>query len=140
MSFQLKGWDYTESVTNLRDPDDLPLRYAQRDDDRADLSADAPKKILMLGLGGGSISTYLGRSMPDVTIDTVETRPRRDQRGQEIFRPPRDRARALSRRRRPRLSQPQQEPYDLILVDAFRGGYVPFHLLTKEFYRWSSSG
>ena len=34
MSFQLKGWDYTESVTNLRDPDDLPLRYAQVDDDR----------------------------------------------------------------------------------------------------------
>ena len=24
--------------------------------------------------------------------------------------------------------------YDLILVDAFHGGYVPFHLLTKEFY------
>src|SRR5262249_44739517 len=24
--------------------------------------------------------------------------------------------------------------YDLIVVDAFQGGYVPFHLLTKEFY------
>ena len=29
MSFQLKGWDYTESVTNLRDPDDLPVRYTR---------------------------------------------------------------------------------------------------------------
>src|SRR5262249_40221019 len=29
MSFQLKGWDYTESVADLRDPDALPLRYAQ---------------------------------------------------------------------------------------------------------------
>ena len=29
MSFQIKGWDYTESVSNLLDPDDLPLRYAQ---------------------------------------------------------------------------------------------------------------
>jgi spermidine synthase len=26
------------------------------------------------------------------------------------------------------------ERYDLILVDAYRGGYVPFHLLTREFY------
>jgi spermidine synthase len=26
------------------------------------------------------------------------------------------------------------EPYDLILLDAYRGGYVPFHLLTREFY------
>ena len=30
--------------------------------------------------------------------------------------------------------------YDLILLDAYRGGYVPFHLLTREFYAWSSSG
>ena len=29
MSFQLKGWDYTESVTNLKDPDDLPLKYTR---------------------------------------------------------------------------------------------------------------
>jgi len=29
MSFQVKGWDYTESVTNLLDADDLPLRYTQ---------------------------------------------------------------------------------------------------------------
>ena len=29
MSFQLKGWDYTESVTNLRDPDDLPVHYTR---------------------------------------------------------------------------------------------------------------
>ena len=27
-----------------------------------------------------------------------------------------------------------KETYDLILVDAFHGGYVPFHLLTREFY------
>jgi len=30
LSFQLKGWDYTESVTNLRDPDDLPLALRRR--------------------------------------------------------------------------------------------------------------
>jgi spermidine synthase len=27
------------------------------------------------------------------------------------------------------------EPYDLIMVDAFTGSYIPFHLMTKEFYR-----
>ena len=43
MSFQLKGWDYTESVTNLRDPDDLVLRYAADHDGRR-LSAESPKK------------------------------------------------------------------------------------------------
>ncbi len=28
----------------------------------------------------------------------------------------------------------RKDAYDLILVDAFHGGYVPFHLLTREFY------
>ena len=28
----------------------------------------------------------------------------------------------------------RKDTYDLILVDAFHGGYVPFHLLTREFY------
>ena len=28
-----------------------------------------------------------------------------------------------------------KQPYDLILCDAFHGGYIPFHLLTKEFFR-----
>jgi spermidine synthase len=27
------------------------------------------------------------------------------------------------------------EPYDLIVVDAFTGSYIPFHLMTKEFYQ-----
>ena len=28
----------------------------------------------------------------------------------------------------------RKDLYDLIVVDAYQGGYVPFHLLTKEFY------
>jgi spermidine synthase len=28
-----------------------------------------------------------------------------------------------------------REPYDLIIADAFTGSYIPFHLMTKEFYR-----
>ena len=33
------------------------------------------QRILMVGLGAGSISTYLGRAMPDVQIDVVELDP-----------------------------------------------------------------
>ncbi|MEJ0059005.1 MAG: hypothetical protein WDM79_05240 [Terricaulis sp.] len=28
-----------------------------------------------------------------------------------------------------------RDRYDLILVDAYRGTFVPFHLTTREFYR-----
>ena len=107
MSFQLKGWDYTESVSNLLDPDDLPLRYAQVMT-VATLYPEAPKKILMLGLGGGSISTYLGRFMPETAITTVEIDPGVIKAAKSYFGLLRERTHALPRRRRARLPQPQR--------------------------------
>ena len=133
MTFQLKGWDYTESVTNLRDPDDLPLKYAQAMMSSLLYPAE-PKRILMIGLGGGSISTYLGRFMPDAVIDTVELDRRVIDVAKEYFALRESpRVRYLAGDGRVFLNRNKQL-YDLILLDAYRGGYVPFHLLTKEFY------
>lgn len=133
MSFQLKGWDYTESVTNLRDPDDLPVHYT-RYMTVALPYPEAPNNILMIGLGGGSISTYLGRAMPETAIDTVEIDPGVIAAARRYF-GIRENARVkyLAGDGRVFLNRNKQL-YNLILVDAFHGGYVPFHLLTKEFY------
>jgi predicted membrane-bound spermidine synthase len=133
MSFQLKGWDYTESVTNLHDPDDLPLRYSQVMTIATVYPAEL-NKVLMIGLGGGSISTYLGRFMPDVTIDTLEIDRRVIETAKKYFglrESPR--VRYLDGDGRVFLNR-NKELYDLIILDAYHGGYVPFHLLTKEFY------
>lgn len=133
LSFQLMGWDYTESVANLRDPDDLVLRYAQVMT-AATLYPKKLERILMLGLGGGSISTYLGRFLPGASVDTVEIDKRVIETAKTYF--------GLIETRRVRYLDSDgrvfltrtKDTYDLILVDAFQGGYVPFHLLTKEFY------
>jgi predicted membrane-bound spermidine synthase len=133
MSFQVKGWDYTESVANLTDPDDLPLRYAQVMT-IATIYPDAPKKILMLGLGGGSISTYLGRFLPEAAITTVEIDPGVITAAKTYFGlRETERMRYRAGDGRVFLNR-SKESYDLILLDAYRGGYVPFHLLTREFY------
>ncbi|HEY6993646.1 MAG TPA: fused MFS/spermidine synthase [Xanthobacteraceae bacterium] len=133
MSFQVKGWDYTESVTNLLDPDDLPLRYAQVMT-IATIYPEAPKRMLMLGLGGGSISTYLGRFMPEAAITTVEIDPGVITAAKSYFGlRESERMRYRAGDGRVFLSR-SNELYDLILLDAYRGGYVPFHLLTREFY------
>ena len=133
MSFQLKGWDYTESVSNLLDPDDLPLRYAQVMTIAA-VYPEAPRKILMLGLGGGSISTYLGRFMPEAAITTVEIDPGVITAAKTYFGlRETERMRYRAGDGRVFLTR-NDELYDLILLDAYRGGYVPFHLLTREFY------
>jgi predicted membrane-bound spermidine synthase len=133
MSFQLKGWDYTESVSNLLDPDDLPLRYAQVMT-IATVYPETARKILMLGLGGGSISTYLGRFMPEAAIITVEIDPGVITAAKTYF-GLRETGRMRYRAGDGRVFLTRNdELYDLILLDAYRGGYVPFHLLTREFY------
>jgi spermidine synthase len=133
MSFQLKGWDYTESVSNLLDPDDLPLRYAQVMTIAA-IYPETARKILMLGLGGGSISTYLGRFMPEAAITTVEIDPDVITAAKTYFGlRETERMRYRAGDGRVFLTR-NDELYDLILLDAYRGGYVPFHLLTREFY------
>jgi len=133
LSFQYKGHDYTESTANLTDPDDLPSKYTQM----MTLGVVYPpelKRVLMIGLGGGSISTYLGRFMPDVMIETVELDPGVVRAAKKFF--------GLIETERVRYHEGDgrvflnrhKDTYDLILVDAFQGGYIPFHLLTREFY------
>ena len=133
MSFQLKGYDYTESVANLSDPDDLPVRYTRMMTVGV-AYPPAVKKVLMIGLGGGSISSYLGRYMPDAAIDTVEIDPGVVSAAKKYFgMVETPRVRYLEGDGRVFLNR-RKDSYDLILVDAFHGGYVPFHLLTREFY------
>ncbi len=92
------------------------------------------KRVLMIGLGGGSISTYLGRAMPELPIDTVEIDPGVVTAAKKYFGiRETDKVRYLEGDGRVFLNR-RKDTYDLILVDAFHGGYVPFHLLTKEFY------
>jgi len=133
MSFQLKGFDYTESIANLADYDDLPVRYTQV----MTIGSIYPpelRRVLMIGLGGGSISSYLGRFMPHVEIDTVEVDPGVITAAKKYF--------GMKETARVRYHEGDgrvflnrnKQTYDLILVDAFHGGYVPFHLLTREFY------
>src|SRR5439155_11758889 len=72
--------------------------------------------------------------MPDVTIDTVEI----DRKVIDVAKTyfgilETSRVRYLEGDGRVFLNR-RRDLYDLILLDAYRGGFVPFHLLTKEFY------
>jgi spermidine synthase len=134
MAFQLKGWDFTQSTIDLKDPDALPISVARQMTMAVTYPQDL-KRILMIGLGGGTISTYLGRHIPDVSIETVEIDPGVITAARKYFgMKESDRVRYRDGDGRVFLNRNKQ-PYDLILCDAFHGGYIPFHLLTKEFFR-----
>jgi spermidine synthase len=125
--------DYVESIVDLKDPDDMPVPYDQTMP-VALTYPSAIKRILMIGLGAGSISTYLGRAMPNAQIDVVELDPGVIAAGKKYFGlEESDRVRFIESDGRVYLNR-HNELYDVILLDAFRELGVPFHLLTKEFY------
>lgn len=74
LSTRFKANYNIHSMINLTDPDDMPAPYTQLMTAGL-LYPQATKQILMIGLGAGSVSTYLMRAMPDVQIDVVELDP-----------------------------------------------------------------
>jgi predicted membrane-bound spermidine synthase len=134
MGFQWKGWHFNESVVNLADPDDLPMLYSRVMSIAAIFPQDI-KRVLVLGLGAGSVPVYLNRFLPDATIDAVELDPGVIDVSKKYFGLRETSTFHLIENDARVFLNRHTEPYDLIFVDAFTGSYIPFHLMTKEFYQ-----
>jgi spermidine synthase len=134
LSSRFKGRsDYIESMADLKDPDVMPVPYEQMMP-IALTYAEAPKRILMIGMGAGTISTYLARAMPDAKIDVVELDPGIIAAGKKYFGlRETDKVHFIESDGRVYLNR-HKDLYDVILLDAFRELGIPFHLLTREFY------
>jgi len=133
MSAQVKRGRFAHSTVNLADPDDLPIPYTSMMT-AALLYPQTTRRILMVGLGAGSISTYVARAMPETTIDVVELDGGVIATGKTYFGlRETDKVHLIESDGRVFLNR-HAEPYDLVILDAFRQLGVPFHLLTKEFY------
>jgi spermidine synthase len=130
LSFERNG--ARQSVIKVGDPDHLELPYV-----RAMLVSlamvDQPKRILVVGLGGGTIPSFLHRHYPLATIDAVDIDPDVVEVAKTFFGFREDeRLRAHIRDGRKFIEQ-CEEPYDLIFLDAFSSDSIPVHLTTREF-------
>lgn len=133
MTFRLKGENSRQSVMNLRDRGQLPLGHSHYQT-LAAVYAGKLETMLMVGLGGGSVSEYFLRHVPEIKVVSVELDPGVVTAAKKYFgveETPRHRI-ALGDGRV--YLQRNRAKYDIVMIDAFRGGYVPFHLLTHEFY------
>ena len=95
-----------------------------------------PKRILIIGLGGCAVSNFLSFLYPQVVIDVVEI----DQKVIDIsknffflnetsnYKVHHDDGRQFIRK------MSDEKTYDLIYLDAFKSGSIPFHLKTIQFY------
>ncbi len=125
---------YTESVYNTRDELDLPVDYT-RFMTASVMYAKDVRSILEIGFGGGRTAWYLHRSLPKVQVTSVELDPTVLELAKKYFGIKEEPNFHVANRDGRLFVQESKERYDIILIDAYRGPFVPFHLLTKEFYQ-----
>lgn len=122
-----------QSAMNLDDPTRLELEYT-----RAMmlflLFNPAPRSILMIGLGGGSLPKYCHRHLPDCDITVVEINPAVIAL-REVFQVPPDgpRFHVLEGDGAKHIRE-TSALHDVILVDGFSPNGQPEALATQDFY------
>jgi spermidine synthase len=125
---------YAESIFNTQDDRELPVEYTQFMTVALMYAKDV-HSILEIGSGGGRTAWYLHRFLPDVRVTSVELDPAVAELSRKYF-GIKDEPNFVLETRDGRLFLSQsKDKYDIILLDAYRGPFVPFHLLTKEFYQ-----
>lgn len=125
---------YPESVFNTANDRELPSPYT-RYMTAALAYSEAIGSVLEIGLGGGRTSWYIHKYVPEATLTVVELDPEVIVLAKKYFGIREEpRFRIVARDGRMYLLR-NKVTYDAIFIDAYRGPFVPFHLLTTEFYR-----
>ena len=122
-----------QSAMTLKDPTALRLVYSRYTSIGLTFRPDA-KKMLLVGLGGGSIPKKLNKEFPNLEIDAIELDP-------EVIRIAKDHFNVKEHKNlrlhaqdgRLFLARTQQQ-YDIIMLDAYFTDAMPFHLATKQFF------
>lgn len=134
MAFHRHNSKYTESVRDLDNEYALPVKYTQIMPVGL-VYQPKPTNIIMLGLGGGVTTQYMQKYLPDTTITVVELDNEVANMAKKYFGVKQSKQYQLVINDARVYLRKNKLKYDIIMVDAFRGGYIPFHLLTVEFYK-----
>jgi spermidine synthase len=121
-----------QSVVKPGDPDHLELPYARAAMTGLALCED-PRRVLVVGLGGGTIPMFLRKHYPQAAIDVVDIDPEVVRVAKKFFgfrEDSRMRAHTADGRR---FIEQSRQPYDIIFLDAFGPDSIPRHLATVEF-------
>jgi spermidine synthase len=124
-----------ESCRLLHQPEKLIFDYTQMMLSGLYLDPN-PKRILIIGEGGGTIPTAIQTMFPNTQIDLVELDKAVDgvARNYFNFKPgPNTRVFIEDGRVYVKRVAARKPNYDMVLLDAFDADYIPEHMLTKEF-------
>lgn len=97
---------------------------------------DAPSRILIVGLGGGTLVHTYHALFPEAEIDIVEIDTAVIDVAERFFdfrESEHIQVEAVDARVFIKRAGLRGEQYDLVILDAFNGEYIPEHLMTQEF-------
>ena len=135
LKFSVRRNRRNQSCIDQRRPQEMVFSYT-RMMMAALLLNPSPRRILVVGLGGGTLPTALAELYREAMLDVVEVDVAVVNAAKRFFGFVDDErlrvhvqdARAFTKR-----AVRRGETYDLIMLDAFNGDYIPEHLMTREF-------
>jgi predicted membrane-bound spermidine synthase len=89
--------------------------------------------VLIIGLAGGTIARQMLQAFPEIQVDGVEIDGAVVEVGKKYLDNEDPRIRPIVMDGRIFL-QLTEKKYDLVMMDAYRQPYIPFHLVTTEFF------
>ena len=121
-----------QSVVKPGDPDHLELPYARTA--LAGLAlCEEPRRMLVVGLGGGSLPMFLRKHYPAAAIDVAEIDPGVVDVAKQFFGFREDELTRAHVGDGRQFIENVRQGYDIIFLDAFGARDVPKHLTTQEF-------
>jgi len=138
LTFGAKRLNYVESRINPKDELELPVTYTQSMTVGLAYAGEVGDAV-MIGLGGGRTSWYLHKSIPDLKVTAVELDPEVVRITGKFLNVHEEPGYAIDVRDGRVWLKKNDALHDFILIDAYRGSFVPFHLLTSEFYKLVAS-
>ncbi|MFT7579137.1 MAG: spermidine synthase [Myxococcota bacterium] len=130
LRFDRDGVD--QSAVRVDDPNYLEFTYTKAIVGALSLRP-APKRVLIIGLGGGTLPRFLRSHLPLAEIDVVEIDPAvvRVARDHLAFRT--DAAMRVHVDDGRRFFEVTQAQWDIVILDAYGANNIPMHLATEEF-------
>ena len=124
-----------QSCIDMENPKRLVFRYAQVSLTSFALQAN-PKDILVIGLGGGTLPMTYNSLLPEANITAIEIDEAVSKVAKEYFGfKTSEKIKLVEKDARVFVKRAvrKEQKFDLIVLDAFNGDYIPEHLMTKEF-------
>ncbi len=137
LTFRRRGFDRNQSQVDIADPLRPCLPYYSLMFSGY-LFVPEPERVLVVGLGAGAVSRLSGHYFPEAQIDSIELDPAVVDAAKTFFGfEEGGNQRVITRDARVQIKVFRKDnvKYDIVMLDAFTGGTIPYHLMTKEFFQ-----